>query len=273
LRVADQTIATRQLFLDQVTALASNKIKSELDVSFARVNLDEARLLASKARNDLQAGFARLSTLMGLREATTYRLADEPMPPDLSTNVSTLVESALAARPDLLRLRNEREAARKFYRAERALKYPTISAVGAAGVVPIGDTQLGDNYAAAGVSLTLPLFTGGMYSARQKEADLRAQAAAQTLRDEENNIIRDVRIAWLNAQNAFERLRITRQLVETATRSFDLAQARYKNASSSIVELNQAQLSKISAEISYADTNYEYLLQRSALDYQTGELK
>src|ERR1035438_5740461 len=33
--VAEHTVATRQTFLDQVSALASNKIKSEMDVSFA----------------------------------------------------------------------------------------------------------------------------------------------------------------------------------------------------------------------------------------------
>ena len=37
LRVAQETVNTRKLILDQVSALASNKIKSELDVRFAAV--------------------------------------------------------------------------------------------------------------------------------------------------------------------------------------------------------------------------------------------
>lgn len=37
-RVAHQTLTNRQVFLDQVSELAKVKIKSELDVSFARVN-------------------------------------------------------------------------------------------------------------------------------------------------------------------------------------------------------------------------------------------
>jgi outer membrane protein len=88
----------------------------------------------------------------------------------------------------------------------------------------------------------------------------------------ENNVIRDVRIAWLNAQNAFDRLRITGQLLDNAKQSFDLAQARYSNGISSIVEFNQAQLNLLSAQIAYADTQYEYLLRRSALNFQTGAL-
>jgi hypothetical protein len=37
--------------------------------------------------------------------------------------------------------------------------------------------------------------------------------------------------------------------------------------------LNQAQLNQISAEIAYANTKYEYLLRRSALDFEVGVLR
>jgi outer membrane protein len=271
--VAEQTVATRQVFLVQVAALATNKLRSDLDVSFAKVNVDDARLLLSKAQNDVQAEFARLANLMGLREPTTYRLVEEPSPPMLLTNIPELVEQALQARPELLSLRNSREASLKSAQAEKALRYPTVSAVGSAGVIPVGDSQLPKNYAAAGVSVTLHLYVGGLYSARIQEAELRARAAEESLRDLENNVIRDVRIAWLNAQNAFDRLRITAELLDNAKQSYDLAQARYKTGLSSIVEFNQAQLNLLSAQIAYANTQYEYLLQRSALNFQTGSLR
>src|ERR1035437_5405287 len=100
-RVAEQTVAARQLFLEQVTALVTNQIKSELDLSFARVNLDDGKLLLSKAQNDLQAAFAQLANLMALREPKTYHLVEEPLPPELSTNISEFVQQALQFRPDL----------------------------------------------------------------------------------------------------------------------------------------------------------------------------
>src|ERR1039457_3857223 len=54
-RVAEQTVTARQIFLEQVTALVTNQMKSELDLSFAKVNLEDGKLLLSKAQNDLQA--------------------------------------------------------------------------------------------------------------------------------------------------------------------------------------------------------------------------
>jgi outer membrane protein len=271
--VAEQTVATRQTFRDQVSALATNKLRSELDLSFARVNLEEGKLLLSRAQNDLQAAFAQLANVMGLREARIYRLVEEPLPSLVSTNVSEFVQEALHSRPELLGLRNSHEAALKFARAEKALHYPTISAVASAGVVPVGNAALDTDYAAAGLTLSVPLFAGGYYSARQHAAELQAQAAEESLRDAENNIVRDVRITWLNAQNAYERLQISRKLLENAQQAFDLAQARFSNGISSIVEFNQAQLNLIQAQITYTTTQYDYLVQRSALNFQVGALR
>ena len=272
-RVAQQTVTARQTFLDQVSALATNKLRSELDVSFARVNVADARLLLSRARNDLDAAFAQLSNLLGLRESKSYNLIQEPLPPDVSTNVSEFIQRALQFRPDLLSLHNQQEAALKLARAERDARFPTISAVGSAGGAPVHDPVLPDGYAAAGIIINLPIFAGGLYTARQHEAELQAQAAEASLRDLEDNVIRDVRIAWLNAQNAFDRYSITGQLLATARQSYDLAKTRYQNGLSSIVEFNQAELNLISAEISLTTTQYEYLVQRSALSFQTGTLR
>jgi outer membrane protein len=273
IRVAEKTLSSRQILLEQVSALASNKLRSELDVSFAAVNVEDARLLLSKARNDLDAAFAELSDLMGARQAGSYRLVEEPEPVPLATNATDYTQQALRSRPDLQRLRNEQAAAFKLARAERAARYPQVAAVGAAGVAPIHDPELRDDYAAAGITVTVPVFAGGLLTARERDAELRADAAGQGLRELENDVIRDVRIAWLNAQNAFERLRITAQILQNARRAFDLAEARYRNGISSMVELNQAELNQVSAEISFANTRYEYFLQRSKLSYQTGSLR
>lgn len=273
LAVAGQTVNTRQSLLDQVEELAKNQLKSDLDLSFANVNLQEGKLLLAQAQNELKGAQTTLSTLLGYQEEQDFRLAEEPLPHTLTTPTSQLVGEALQQRPDLARLRLEREAAVAFARAENKLRYPTISAIGSAGVVPIHDSHLPDNYAAAGVNLNLPLFTGGLYSARRHEAVLRAKAAEDTLRDEENNVIREVRLARLNVDYTFERLDLTAKLLEHANQAFDLTQARYDIGSSSIVELSQAQLNKTTAEIAKANAKYQYHLQRAILDSQMGKLR
>jgi outer membrane protein len=272
LRVAGQTVTTRQLLLDQTSARASSKLVSELDVGLARVSFEEGRLLQSKASNDVEAAFTSLSTLLGDRETQSFQIVEEPLPAAFPTSADALIVAALSRRPDLIRFRFEYEAALKFARAEKALHYPVISAVASAGVTPIHDSHLEDNYAAAGVNLSLPLFNGFLFSGRQKEAELKASAAAQALRDEENNAISGVRIAWLNANNALEQLHISEQLLAEARKTYTLAEARYKFGSSSFVELSQAELNEVSAEIGNARARYETQLQEQILRFQTGTI-
>jgi outer membrane protein len=274
LQVAQQTVDTRQLLLDQVSLLASNKLKSELDVSFARVAVQESKLLLQQAQNNADAAMTSLSTALGYREPRPFQLTETSAAVLANTNdVSQLVETALASRPELLSLRNEREASLRYARSQRDARLPTVAAVGVAGDAPIRDDHLPDNYAAAGVQLSLPLFAGGLYLARQREAELKAQAEAELLRAAEDNIVRDVHIAWLNVNNAQAELRTTQELVGSAVEAYDLANARYQIGSSSIVELSQSQLSLTSAQIANANARYGALIQQARLDYEVGALR
>jgi outer membrane protein len=227
----------------------------------------------AKAKSDLKASFAVLSTLLAEREPQTFALADEPMAPNINENISALILEALAQRPDLARLRFQRDSAKEFAKAEGKLLYPSVSAVGTAGVIPTGAPQLASDYAAVGANLNMPLFTGGLYTARRREAQFKARAAEEELRDQENSIVRDVQITKLNLEYAYERLALTRQLLQNANEALQLAKARFKNGISSIIELSQAELNQTSAQIAEAGARYSYQIQHSALDFQLGRLR
>ncbi|MBI3878554.1 MAG: TolC family protein [Verrucomicrobia bacterium] len=273
LRVAEETVKTRQQLRGQVSALASNQLKSELDVSFAEVALEEGRLLAIRASNDIAAAFATLAALLGSQGAERFALTEGVEPGPLPSDATEVIAIALRNRPDLQRLRLERDSAARLARAENSLWYPTVSVQATAGVIPYRERGLNQDYAAAGIILNWPIFSGGAEFAKQDAAALRAKAAEAMLLDEENNAVRDTRIALLNASNARERVTITERLLAQARRSYALADARYKAGSSSFVELGQAQLNQISAELGHTGARYEYLLRRSLLDYQTGALR
>jgi outer membrane protein len=88
----------------------------------------------------------------------------------------------------------------------------------------------------------------------------------------EDNVVRDVRIAWLNLTNARARLRTTQQLSRYAADAYQLADARYKTGVSSIVELSQAQLELTSAQIGETAARYNVRIQQSALSYESGSM-
>ena len=272
LQVARETVKNRQLVADQVSALAKNQLKSTLDVSFANVNLAQAQLLLVQAQNDLQASYAELSTALGYGDQRTIEPAEEPMPSAPPADFSQLIQQALRDRPELIGQRLDVNSAKSYATAERDLWMPTISAVGTAGLVPYREDELASRYAAAGFNVNIPIFNGHLYGALRNEADARARAQEQYLRDLQNRIVRDVRASWLTANSGFQRLSLTDQLLQEATQALDLAQARYKLGLGSIVELSQAQLGITEAQIEQASAKYDYQLQLSVLNYQLGAL-
>jgi outer membrane protein len=270
LNVARQTVQTRQLLLDRVSVLAANKLKSELDVSFSRVSLDDGKLLLQRSQSDYDSAMASLSAALGYSEQHAFTLEEQSPPDAADSNLDSLVTSALAQRPELASLRDARDAAERLSRSARDARLPTISAVIAAGDAPDHDVRLPDDYAAGGIQLSMPLFAGGYYRAREHEAEMRSRAAQETVRAAEDNVARDVRIAWLSLNNARERLRTTQELARYAQDAFDLADARYRAGSSSIVELSQAQLQLTSAQIAETGSRYDVLLEQSNLTFQIG---
>ena len=273
LKVAQQTVEARQLVSDQVDTLAASGLKSSLDASFARVNLSQAKLLLVEATNDVQAAFATLTATLGSTGTAIYELQDEPLPAPPPDDGTALVAQALRDRSDVAARRLSRDAASKFAAAERALWFPVVSAVGAAGVTPYHEAGLTDHYAAAGFNVAIPLANGSLYSARHAEAVFRAQAEDEALRDTETLITRDVSVAWQSARTAYQKIDLTNQLAAQASDSLELAQARYDLGLSSIVELTQAQLNKTEAEIEVARTRFEYQTRTAVLRFQIGALK
>ncbi|MGH7942408.1 MAG: TolC family protein [Limisphaerales bacterium] len=275
LRVAKQTFDTRKMLLDQITALATNKLRSQLDVSFAQVQLQQASLLLEQSSNNADAAMATLSTALGYSDYHEFKLADEAPPTnDISSDISGMIQTALSRRPELLSLRDDREAATRFARAQRDSRLPTVEAMGVAGAAPWRDDRdLKPDYFAGGFQLSVPVFAGGLYVSRQRQAELQAQADNELLRSVENNVIRDVRIGWLDLNDAAQQLETTEELAANAGEAFTLAQARYKNGISSIVELSDAQLNLTQAQIAEANARYNVLIQQANLNYQMGVIQ
>jgi len=276
LTVAQQTVSARQLLADQVSALARSNLKSTLDVSFANVNLADARLLLASAQSDVRTAYAELAAAMGLPGQYAqggFSLTPEPMPDALPTTVDPLLDAALRNRPELANLRLEQNSAQRFAQAEKDLMLPTIGVAASAGFVPAADAQVPGRYGAVGVNVNIPILNGHLYRARRTAAELRAKAVAQNVNDLANRVTRDVRIAFLSASTAFERLSLTAQLLDQSRLALDLAQRRYDLGLGSIVELSQAQLNVTAAEIAGSSAQYEYQVQRANMSYQIGALR
>lgn len=274
-QVAQQNVDTRQTTDTQIGQLTRNKLKSTLDLSFADVNLSQAKLMLLDAKNHLDASMAALDAVLGFDKEVAYELVDNTetlqSPPQ---DVDRLVQDGLAQRPDLQALTFDQQSAVRFSHAQRDQMLPSITAGGTVGSVPIRPAQyyLSNWWGGIGVNLNIPVFNGFLYSAQAKEAALRAQAASERTRDLRDQIVRDIHTTWLAAQTSYQRMAVTEEMLKQANLALQLAQARYKIGLSSIVELSQAQYQQTDAAIGNTNAAYQYRLALATLNYQTGSM-
>jgi len=273
LKVAEQNVSTRQTTETQISELMKNKLKSTLDLSFADVNLSQAKLLLLDAQNNVDSTMAALDAVLGLDRQQTYDLVlDDAALKAPPIDADQLLQLAFQQRPDLQALNYTQQAAVKFSHAQRDQMLPSISAAGTVGTVPIRPAQyyLNNWWGGIGVNMNIPVFNGFLYQAQAKEASIRAQAASEQTRDLRDRIVRDVRTAWLASNTAYQRVAVTDELLKDANLALKLAQSRYQLGLSSIVELSQAQFQQTDAAIGNTDAQYQYRLALSTLNYQIG---
>jgi len=277
-RVAEQTVATRQTVVDQVSELTKNKLKSQVDLSFAQVNLSDAKLMLIRAKNQLQAAYANLNQALGTDQSATYQLQEQGLPPAPSPSPEPLVSEAYKSRPELASLQLQRASDEKFFYAERDLNRPTVSLTAVGGSLPLiapgtVTTPIPYGYEGAAVNVHIPVFNGHLFSARREAAQYRLAVTNQRVRDLEQRIARDVRVAWGRSQTAYEAIGATRQLLDQANLALDLAQGRYRLGLSSIVELTQAQLGQTQAQVQNLQAKYDYQEAYAFLQYTLGGLQ
>lgn len=274
-KVAEQTVATRQTTDQQITELTKNKLRSTIDLAFAEENLAQAKLLLLDAQTQFNSDLNALTSVLGFDQPMTYTLVDtsgliSSPPPDQDR----LVQMALNQRPDLMALDYDQQAAKKYSRAEWEQLLPALSTMAVVGGTPVRDDQyfISNWFGAIGADLEVPIFNGFRYTAEAREADDRAKAAQENLRDLRDRVVRDVRDAWLQCNTSYQKIGVTQQLVQASDMGLQLAQARYKLGLSSIVELSESQLEQTQASIENVNARYEYQLSLAALNYQLGTL-
>jgi len=279
LDVAKAAQSARGSVQELTKALTQSALKSDLDLNVASADYSQAQLLVLDAENAISSASADLAAILNTSQDVTYRALPPPdestsQPPPTPASTIPVIAEAQAQRPDLRALNLDKEAAHKFTLSQELQRLPTISASAVGGVTPARpDSVYGqDWYAAGGVNLSFPFYTGHRIAAQTEEARLREKAAEQQAQNLSNTIAHDVRVAILAAQTAFQRISVTENFRDEAAQALSLAQTRYKLGLSSIVELSQAQLQSTQADVAAVNARYDYLMSLRTLDYSRGLL-
>jgi outer membrane protein len=260
--------------LKRITAMRDARLKSDLDVSMGQQNLDQGNLLLVTAQGDLDTAYAKLSEALGLGSSRQFRLTDETATAPPPGDFDAVATRMIANNPALAAEKAARDSAHKQADASGKAYLPTISALAATGYSPIDDPSqhLGRTYGAVGLSLSVPLFSGGLLEAQEAEDKAKASAADHAVDDLNNRMVRDLRASYDGALTAYRDIDVTSRLLGNTEKSLRLIQAGFDIGRNSSVDVSQAELVETQAAIGNADAKYDYLVRLAALKFQTGEL-
>ncbi len=115
------------------------------------------------------------------------------------------------------------------------------------------------NSPSVGVTFSIPLFDWGQRKARIKAAEIDYQSKEINFKDQENDIIINIRNTYRNLQNLVNQIDIARQNEKNAQLTYDINLERYKNGDLTSIDLQrfQNQLSEKKTNLVNALINYK----------------
>lgn len=249
------------------------------DTHEASARASELQSLVLAADNDLQIARASLADTTGLDPATlqlrppSARTGRADLPP-LAEWEAEAIRNNPALRMQILNA----DSAQRDVEKQALAASATVDLVAQAG----RDRLAGDgDYGAAsntgsqqmvGVQLAVPLYTGGMRSARRDEAIHLAEKARAEAQRARLQIVQDTRAAWLALQTGEARLRALADALRASDARLGFTRLGREVGDRTTLDLLRAENDRAGAELNLLAVRIELLLKRLRLHALAGQL-
>jgi len=167
-----------------------------------------------------------------------------------------------AARPDFRAATAEVALRRINLRAARADHFPTLRGNVLFAVSAASDQFSIDNstrVAQAGITASLPVFTGGGLYAQTRRAKSEYEQSAIRLQQLREDVVANIRSIYLTLGEAHQRIITAEATLNIARRAYDIAQTSYRAGLATQLDLKDATTSYELANIHYISSVFEYL--------------
>lgn len=262
-------------FVDASRRPIADLYTQQAAVASARVQQVQGRRAVVIAELNL-VGTLRLEP-MGDYEFVTPGTTDSL--PELPGSMQQLMEYALAQRSDLAAGAARLQASAEAVKIAQAARWPSVSlsASYSTGASTASEFPLFEQFdqrrgGSIGLSFSLPIFDRYTTSANTERARLQLDNQQITLDNLRQNIVLQVRQAWLDLESNREQLAAAEAQLRAANLALEAAEQRYRVGAGTLTEVTQARASQASAQAGMINSRYSLLFQARVLDYYTGAL-
>lgn len=125
-------------------------------------------------------------------------------------------------------------------------------------------------YSYVGLSLNIPIFSGGKRLNDVRQAKVQASELAIQVNDTERQLKIAIRQYLNTMETQMKSCAAAKEAVETAQKAYDIATKSYNVGRSTITELNDAQLALTQAKLGESQSIYSYMVAKSSLEQVLG---
>jgi outer membrane protein TolC len=218
-----------------------------------QVQLNSARTTLIQARESFQLALLDMADVLGIpvfsKIITLASLETEQSEELTSPDVQKNIAQAFSNRPDILLYEKIVKQAKEQEKAAMAYNYPflQINAVYQGDRTENYQWQDDDFGNTVAAKITYPIFSGGYYQAKIKQAQYRVKETEKSWQYISKKIDTQVRQAITSVTSAQAQVTLQRDNAKLVQRNRDLVEKEYAAGQNSLVRLNEAQRDLITA--------------------------
>ena len=275
-------LKTAQTTQDAAEARLQNGRATLPDVLNARAETAQANFDLASADGQEQIARVALAEELGAEPSPDIRIdaqKNAPLPDSLALPIKTLVERAIADRPDLQAQMLEVQAADQQIRVAKGAYRPSIILSGNVAQTAIWPTADNSGLGSAneptwGASLGIQwrIFDGGARKNELAIAHSKRREAGDTLRDLRDHAQREVWTSYIAFQTAERQQQAAVALLKSANESYNSSLDAYQNGVKNLVDVVTAEKQLALARLSSVSARSQLFLQAVDLEFTTGNL-
>lgn len=272
---AEKEAIARQV--EQTEGRFDSGIVAETDLLAVKAQLDSVKASEIDAQNALEIARTRLEFISGRPPGAIRTLdSDIPLPPLTPDRIEPWLERAQRHNTELLAETVGLNLAELDTDIVQAQRWPTVQLTASHAFFDADGGFEGareDTDSRIGVSLSLPLYEGGMVRSQVTEAQARQRAATHQRDSAQTRARLATRTAFLNTRAARARAEALVQAVDSALAAEASAQIAFEVGSRTAADYLAAVRERFRAQRDLASARYDYLLGLLRLRKAAGVLR
>jgi outer membrane protein len=244
-----------------------NAQKQMFDYNKAKYDCSDAELQLQKAKNTERAARLELLLAMGISDpGNEFVLDRKDEVPVLQYSIEELNKLGDLNYPDLQIVKMQKDISRIKVFVERAGHYPSVDlqlqAAYENGQLDkyVFDSSNWKPSFGAGFVARIPVYSGGMVTARIDSAETEFNKMVYKVKDVKRNMELNLQNSYTLLSELSKQLSMAKLMMENSEKNYRVALRSYESGATTMLELNDSSIARINSEYSYLKTKNDYLM-------------